>query len=228
MSRRVAGHMRRGQHGGHHHDSVAAQSVGAFMLDLASSRSTPGGGAAAAIALGMARALLSMSCGVTARRAEESEAARLLRVADRETEGAVGALDLADGDAYAFDQIMTAYALPRQGLDDKVARRAALAKAAAEAIGLGRHTADEAIRGLEMAGEIAQTASASILSDVRAAVSLFQASLLITLENLRGNAALLPSEVAKDVLPQVDALEAVGREHARVAVARLDARAARA
>ena len=97
-----------------------------FLDALGSSSATPGGGAGAAVALGMGAALVAMTARLTTgRRKFRAVQADMERVIERCDAIRATALDLAEADAEAYGEVMAAYGLPRRSDDERSGRRAA-------------------------------------------------------------------------------------------------------
>ena len=91
-----------------------------YQTALASSSPTPGGGTAAAIALGQASALTCMVCDLTIGREKWKEGWAFAEETVRETIPLLTKSGiLADADSQAFDEVMAAYKLPRETESEK-------------------------------------------------------------------------------------------------------------
>ena len=105
-----------------------------FQAALASSSPTPGGGTAAAIALGQASALTIMVCDLTVGKEkwqdgwEIADKAMILSVRLMSRAG-----ELADEDSNAFDEVMASFRLPKNTEDEVTARRQAIRSATIQA-----------------------------------------------------------------------------------------------
>ena len=98
-----------------------------YQAALASSSPTPGGGTAAAIALGQASALSIMVCDLTLGREKwkegwsHAESTQLLAIPMLNRSG-----ELAQADSDAFDDVMACFRLPKESDDEKNARKNAI------------------------------------------------------------------------------------------------------
>jgi formiminotetrahydrofolate cyclodeaminase len=139
-------------------------SLAAWTDALAQATATPAGGSAAAISAGLAAALVEMVGGLTA--ARESYAGSRSEAAAA-TEQAAGLrrrlLELATEDAAAFQDVMTALALPR-GTEAEIAHRKA---ARADAL---KGAASVQYELLLLAGQAAELAEALVERGLRSAV----------------------------------------------------------
>ena len=123
-----------------------------FLDALGSSAATPGGGAGAAVALGMGAALVAMTARLTTgRRKFRAVQADMERVIERCDAIRASALDLAEADAEAYGDVMTAFGLPRGTGDERSARRAAIASACEQASRVPLRVAAAAAEVIELA-----------------------------------------------------------------------------
>ena len=134
-----------------------------FIEDLASSRPTPGGGAAAAVAGAMAAALVEMVARLTpGMTADETLRKRLL--------------ELADEDCQAFDAVMLAY-------KNKTGKKEALKWA----MQVPEETMRVAKQVEELALEMVEKGNKNAISDAKSAVYLAQAAQKSAMENVEIN-----------------------------------------
>lgn len=142
-----------------------------FIEDLASSRPTPGGGAAAAMAAAMAAALVEMVCGMSPQNPEIREKCSGLRKR---------LLELAEEDCRAFEAVMTAY-------KNKTGKEEALKKA----MQVPRETMRVAKQVEELALEMVEIGNKNAVSDAKSAVYLAQAAQKSAQENVEINQTAL-------------------------------------
>jgi glutamate formiminotransferase/formiminotetrahydrofolate cyclodeaminase len=115
--------------------SLASESLGQFLAELCSSAPTPGGGAASAVAGALAASLVAMVAELSVGRPKSEPYLATIELSRAEGHRLASVMtDLADADAEAFGRYMAASAMPRGNEAEIAARRAALARAADEAI----------------------------------------------------------------------------------------------
>jgi len=180
---------------------VQGEALEDWLERLASSAPTPGGGAAAALAAATGAALVEMVVSLTVGKSAYvehephvqpiGEQARALR---RQ------ALDLAAADEVAFDQVMAAYALPRQTDVEKAARSAAIQAATADAARPPLEIAEVAARVIELAAALPGRSNRNVLSDVGVAAALAGAALESAAINVEVNLGALKDEGVRDGL----------------------------
>ena len=171
-----------------------------FQAALASSSPTPGGGTAAAIALGQASALTVMVCDLTIGKEkwqegwDIAEEAMLLSVKIMSRAG-----DLADEDSDAFDEVMASFKLPK-GTDEEVSiRRTAIRNATLKATEKPYETAELALNLLKVLPELAKKGNANAVSDVGVAGLLASAACKGALFNVDINLGSLPDDYASEI-----------------------------
>ena len=171
-----------------------------FQAALASSSPTPGGGTAAAIALGQASALTVMVCDLTIGKEkwkegwDIAEEAMLLSVKIMSRAG-----DLADEDSDAFDEVMASFKLPK-GTDEEVSiRRTAIRNATLKATEKPYETAELALDLLKVLPELAKKGNANAVSDVGVAGLLASAACKGALFNVDINLGSLPDDYASEI-----------------------------
>ena len=168
-----------------------------FQAALASSSPTPGGGTAAAIALGQASALSIMVCDLTIgkekwkERWESSEQAlqKSVRIMSR-------AGELANEDSAAFEAVMDSFKLPKDTEDEKQERRNSIRMATLGATEKPFETAQLALELLRILPDLAITGNANAVSDVGVAGLLASAACKGALFNVDINLDSLPEEMA--------------------------------
>ena len=171
-----------------------------FQAALASSSPTPGGGTAAAIALGQASALTVMVCDLTIGKEkwqegwDIAEEAMLLSVKIMSRAG-----ELADEDSDAFDEVMASFKLPKGNDEDVSIRRTAIRNATLKATEKPYETAELALDLLKVLPELARKGNANAVSDVGVAGLLASAACKGALFNVNINLGSLPEDYASEI-----------------------------
>ena len=171
-----------------------------FQTALASSSPTPGGGTAAAIALGQASALTVMVCDLTIGKDkwqdgwQVAEEAMVLSVKIMRRSG-----ELADEDSDAFDEVMASFKLPK-GSDEEVSnRRNAIRSATLKATEKPYETAELALELLKILPELASKGNSNAVSDVGVAGLLASAACKGALFNVDINLGSLPEDYGSEI-----------------------------
>jgi formiminotetrahydrofolate cyclodeaminase len=182
--------------------------VSAFLDALASPEPTPGGGTAAAMAGAMGASLLMMVAGLAKSRTGADEE----RVALAEARAALSSVRdrfaaLADADSEAYNQVLSAYRLPKQTEADKSARQAAVQLALTAATTAPLDTLRAAREAMRLAHVVAEHGNPNATSDVGVALGLVQAAADGAVANVRVNIGGLRDEAfKKSATTDVDSL----------------------
>jgi formiminotetrahydrofolate cyclodeaminase len=170
----------------------ASLQLSAFLDALSRPDPTPGGGTASAVAGAMGASLLIMvsalpksRTGAVAESAALSEAgARLKSLSKR-------FVALANADSDAYDQVMSAYRLPKSTDDEKSARRAAVQQALEAATTTPLDTLRAAGDAMALARIVAHHGNRNAASDVGVGIGLLQAAADGAVANVRVNVGSL-------------------------------------
>lgn len=185
------------------------QPLGAFLDDLASERSTPGGGGAAAISGAMGAALVSMVCNLTIGKPKYAEVEAELKEVLAASEKLRAELTKAIGDdVKAFDAVMGAYGLPKGETDEaKAARTAKIQAALKEATDVPLECARLCAEVVKLSSVTAHKGNVNVVSDAGVAVQSAYAGLMSAALNVRVNAASIKDrEFADGRLAELEAL----------------------
>lgn len=187
----------------------ASYTISSFVDAVASPDPTPGGGTVAAIAGGMGVSLLLMVSGLTRTRNDSDEEraalaearATALTVRDR-------LLTLADTDTEAYNQVTSAYKLPKATDEEKAARRDAIQRALRAATRAPLDTLKAVGDAIPPARTVASLGNRSATSDVGVALSLLVAAAEGAAANVRVNLELIRDEdFKKEMSDEVSRLE---------------------
>ena len=178
----------------------AAMSLREFQAALASSSPTPGGGTAAAVALGQAAALSIMVCDLTLGKEKWADG---WSVAEEIQTIAIPMMEranvLATEDSDAFDRVMEGFALPKTTDEEKNLRRQAIRDATFGAAEVPFETATLALELLSRLPDLARLGNANAVTDVGVAGLLASAAAKGALFNVDINLDSLPEDMAADL-----------------------------
>ena len=171
-----------------------------FQQALASSQPTPGGGTAAAIALGQSSALIRMVSGLTLGNEKWKDGWG----AARDAETIVDTIftrsgELAKLDSDAFDQVMQAYRMPKSTEDEKSSRLNQIRKSTLYAAEIPYQTVKLGMDLLSCMELLAQNGNANAVSDVGVASLLATAAVKGALFNVEINLKSLPEDMGDDL-----------------------------
>ena len=145
---------------------LAKKTVSAFLDELASSSPAPGGGSVAALSGALGAALTTMVCNLTIgkkRYADVDE--EIKKVKDEAEKLRTLFIDLVDRDTLAFNKVMEAFALPKDGEAQEALRRAAIQAATKEATLVPLEVMKHCIDAMALAQQVASSGNANSVSD---------------------------------------------------------------
>ena len=174
-----------------------------FQSALASKKATPGGGTAAAVALGQAAGLTEMVCSLTLGSEKWSDgwqAAEIARLVAAEV--LMDAGRLANEDSAAFDSVVAAFRMPKENEDEKLLRRDAIRQGTLHAAKVPLDTAKKGMELLHTLEQLAAKGNGNAASDVGVASLLASAAVKGALFNVEINIASLPPEMASGVIEE--------------------------
>ena len=174
-----------------------------FERELASKNATPGGGTAAAVALGQAAALAEMVSELTIgseKWQQGWEAALDAKKLTAKVRKRAGQLAMEDSDS--FDQVVAAFRLPKTTDEEVEGRRQAIRLATLHAAEVPLETAKLGMELLSKLEQLALYGNGNAASDVGVASLLASAAVKGALFNVEINVASLPDTMAAPVVEQ--------------------------
>ncbi len=187
-----------------------------FQSALASSSPTPGGGTAAAVALGQAASLTVMVCDLTLGNEKWSdgwtvaEAAQTVAIPLLNKAG-----ELAQADSDAFDGVMDSFKLPKSTDAEKTERRNAIRKATLVAAEIPYETAHSALALMKHLPELAKRGNGNAVSDIGVAGLLASAAAKGAVFNVDINLGSLPDELGGELRTDLLAMKNEVKEISR-------------
>lgn len=185
----------------------AQMSIEEFLQRLASSKPTPGGGSAAAVAGAMGAALIAMYCNLTASKK------KFLGVKD-EMDAVSGfaqqqqqlLLELADRDSAAYEKVLAAYRMPKETEAEAALRSEAIYAATLEATRTPLETAEVSARLLEGVPALAAKGNPNALSDLKVGMELLYTAFSGGKANVEINLPWLEAADATEIKSELAAL----------------------
>ena len=175
-----------------------------FQDALASSDPTPGGGTAAAVALGQASALTKMVVGLTTGKEKWQAGWHDADIASDIVDSMyVRAGQLAKLDSDAFDEVMSAFRMPKSTDEEVSARRECIRMATLKAAEIPFETVELGMKLLSCHHGLALRGNANAVSDVGVAALLASAAVKGALFNVEINLQSLPMEMGVDMRKKV-------------------------
>lgn len=178
-------------------------SLSDFERELASKNATPGGGTAAAVALGQAAALAEMVCELTIGSEKWKDGwGGAVDAKKTTTKVRTRAGQLAVEDSDSFDQVVAAFRLPKSTEEEVEERRGAIRLATLHAAEVPLETAKLGMELLSILEPLASHGNGNAASDVGVASLLASAAVKGALFNVEINVASLPEAMAAPVVQE--------------------------
>ena len=175
-------------------------SVKEFQNALKSSDPTPGGGTAAAIALGQAGALAIMVADLTLSSSKYEDGHEVSNKVKELCENLILESDrLAEADSDAFDAVVESFKLPKNTEEEKNDRRSKIRETTLEAAIVPFKTAELVLRLLELLPLLAKHGNPNAGSDVGVSSLLASAAVKGALFNVDINLNSLPEDMGSDL-----------------------------
>ncbi len=175
--------------------SMAEMTVARFLDTLASSSPTPGGGAVAALSAANGAAMIAMVGRLTVGKPGfedvEDRMNGLILAADA---ARVEFLELADTDAHAFDGVMAAFKMPKETVEEKAVRSAAIQAGYAEAAAVPQEVARKAVHLMQLAEDATAMGNPQAASDGLSAAASLYCGALCAIANVEINASAFKDE----------------------------------
>ncbi len=182
--------------------------IAKFLDELASEAPTPGGGGAAAIMGAIGAALVSMVANLTIGKKNYEAFDEELKAINAAAEKVRAELTAAiDEDVVAFNAVMGAYGLPREGDEQKAARAAAIQAALKQATDAPLRAVKACHEVIKLSAVVAGKGNLNVISDAGVAVLAANAGLRSAALNVYINAkSIKDREFAEIRLGEVNAL----------------------
>jgi formiminotetrahydrofolate cyclodeaminase len=169
-------------------------SVRAFEEEVASDLPAPGGGSAAALAGGVAAALVAMVCRLSLGRDDvEASDEELSNALERAEHLRRRLLELVDEDTAAFESFMAALRMPKENDVERASRASAIADAQLAAAAPPLETLAAAREVLDLVGVLVGRTNTNVVSDLGVAAHLALAAAEGAMLNVAVNVSSLPA-----------------------------------
>ena len=180
-----------------------------FIEQLAAPTPTPGGGSAGAYAGAMGAGLVAMVSGVTIGKKKYAEVEAEMQAIRAVAESLRKELTQAvDDDASSFEVLMATFKMPKETEEQKSARDAAIVQATLNAAHIPLHTAEGAVKVMELALKCAKHGLLSAISDSVSGFAMARAALTAAGYNVRINInSLEDKSVGEKMLNELADLE---------------------
>lgn len=195
---------------------ILQQPVATFLDDLASKGATPGGGSAAAVMGAMGAALVSMVANLTlGKKHYEAVDADMQVLLRRSEELRTRLAGMVRADVEVFDQVMGAYALPKDTDELKAIRSAQIQEALKAATEVPMASARACAEVIALCREAAEKGNRNVISDAGVGVMAAHAALKSAALNVYVNAgAIKDAGFVQERLAELHAILAVNEQAA--------------
>lgn len=163
----------------------------AYLEDLASSKSAPGGGSAAAYAGSMGAALGNMVLNITIEKQKNADKELLSGLVAHMTVHQKNLFDLVKGDEEASTKLFDAYKLPKNTEEEKATRLQAIQDGLKIATEVPLDVMKNATHALEIMIQVVELGRKSVLADVTVGTSMLKTAVLAANENVVENVEYL-------------------------------------
>ena len=171
-----------------------------FQNALKSSDPTPGGGTAAAIALGQAGALSVMVADLTLASDKYSQGHDVSNQIKQLCNSLIEESDsLAEADSDAFDSVVEAFKMPKNSEEEKISRREQIRNSTLGAAEIPYKTAVLGLELLKLLPDLAKYGNSNCASDVGVASLLASAAVKGALFNVDINLNSLPDDMGSEM-----------------------------
>ena len=187
---------------------LASLNLTAFLDEVASQSPAPGGGSVAALSAALGTALTSMVCRLTLGKKKYAGVQKEIEaILAQSEELRKQCLRSVDEDTAAFQEVMTAYALPKDTAEHQAARTAAIQSALKNATRIPLQVLTCCAEGIVYAQTVAVKGNKNSMSDAGVAVLMLRAAGEGAALNIKTNLdALEDKEFAGQVARQTNGL----------------------
>jgi methenyltetrahydrofolate cyclohydrolase len=153
------------------------KTVSAFLDELSSSSPAPGGGSVAALSGALGAALTTMVCNLTLGKKKYADVEEEITGVKTEAEKLrTMFMDLVDRDTLAFNKVMEAFGLPRDGEAQQALRLAAIQAATKEATLVPLEVMKHCIDAMALAQQVASSGNSNSVSDAGVSAQMLNAA----------------------------------------------------
>ena len=190
---------------------LASMKVNSFLSELASNSPAPGGGSVAALAGALGAALTSMVCNLTVGKEKYTDVENEMKSVFRKSESIRKKLTkLIDEDTEAFNDVITAFKMPKETEKQKEARSKAIQEGYKTAAKVPLETAKVCEEVFDLAKIIAEKGNQNSITDAAVSALMAQAGVKSAILNVKINLGSIKDEsFVKKISSDLDKLEKI-------------------
>lgn len=166
-----------------------------FLEKTASKDPVPGGGSVAALSASISASLIAMvanlTIGKTGYEKSEDEMKKILNIASNVSKKSVNDIDR---DSNAFNEVMTAFKLPKNNDDEKSKRKDAIQSGFKNAALVPLEVAKDAIELMDYASIMVEKGNKNAITDAAVAAMMARTAVLSALYNVKINLSSIKDE----------------------------------
>ncbi|MHC4458938.1 MAG: cyclodeaminase/cyclohydrolase family protein [Planctomycetota bacterium] len=188
---------------------LANLTIKAYLEKTASNTAVPGGGSGAALSAAVAASLVEMVAKLTiGKKGFEDVEAQMKKIAKRASESRQKLTEQIDRDSDAYNQVMTAFRLPRETEEQKKMRSEAIQSGLKQAALVPLGVAQDASKVIELARKVVAKGNKNAVTDGVVGVMMARTAAMGALFNVKINlSAIKDSDFVSEVSAQVTQLE---------------------
>ena len=188
---------------------LANLTIKEYLQKTASNTALPGGGSGAALIAAVAAGLVEMVANLTiGKKGFEDVEAQMKKIASRASESRQRLTEQIDRDSDAYNQVMTAFKMPRETEAQKKMRSEAIQNGLKQAARVPLGVAQDALEIIELAREVVAKGNKNAVTDGAVGVMMARTAAVGALFNVKINLnAIKDSNFVRQVAAQVTQLE---------------------
>lgn len=193
---------------------LVSKKVDSFLTDLASDSPAPGGGSVAALSGALGASLTSMVCNLTIGKDKYSEVQNEIKKTLNQTKKLRKKLTkLIDEDTEAFNKVMKAFKMPKDGDEQKKKRSKAIQEGYKTAANVPLETANICIQGLNFAKIVAEKGNKNSITDAAVSALMLKAGFESAVLNVKINLGSIKDEkYVSNISNQIQEMEKYSKE----------------
>ena len=188
---------------------LANLTIKEYLQKTASNTAVPGGGSGAALSAAVAASLVEMVANLTiGKKGFEAVEAQMKKIAKQASESRQRLTEQIDRDSDAYNQVMTAFKMPRETEAQKKMRSEAIQNGLKQAARVPLAVAQDALEIIELAREVLAKGNKNAISDGAVGAMMARTGAMGALFNVKINlSAIKDSDFVRQVAAQVTQLE---------------------